>query len=159
MIETAERFRKDDEENARKLEYINELENHVRKIHDMLEDTMIPDSVKDSIEHDVEGLQDFLYTCGGAEMSDVISRIQKAQSIIDSLQDYFPVCSQMPLYSQNHFGWLLRTTLTTSTRSAYTVSRTRSRLGRGEALMIRKEDLTALFDKYGKVEDLSLIHI
>ena len=154
MIETAERFRKDDEENARKLEYINELENHVRKIHDMLEDTMIPDSVKDSIEHDVEGLQDFLYTCGGAEMSDVISRIQKAQSIIDSLQDYFPVCSQMPLYSQNHFGWLLRTTLTTSTRSASTVSRTRSRLGRGEALMIRKEDLTALFDKYGKVEDV-----
>lgn len=81
MIETAEMFRQDDEENAKKLGYINELENLVRRINSLLEEKeeSLPEDTKNSFHLSLEKLQDFLYACGSAEMNDVIAWINVAR--------------------------------------------------------------------------------
>lgn len=88
MVETAKKFRRDDEENAKKLMYINDLENLVRQIHDMLEEKRLPEDVSTQVSDEVNSLQDFLYSCSGAEMNDVLASIQNAQVIINMLQSY-----------------------------------------------------------------------
>ena len=89
MIETAEMFRQDDEENAKKLGYINELENLVRKIHSLLEEKAesLQQDTKEDLEANLEKLQDFLYACGSAETNDVLAWINVARqqcSLLDS---------------------------------------------------------------------------
>lgn len=88
MVETAKKFRRDDEENAKKLMYINDLENLIRQIHDMLEEKRLPEDVSTQVSDEVNSLQDFLYSCSGAEMNDVLASIQNAQVIINMLQSY-----------------------------------------------------------------------
>ena len=81
MIETAEMFRQDDEENAKKLGYINELENLVRRINSLLEEKQesLPADAKKNFQLNLDKLQDFLYACGSAEMNDVIAWINVAR--------------------------------------------------------------------------------
>ena len=81
MIETAEMFRQDDEENAKKLGYINELENLVRRISSLLEEKeeSLPADAKKNFQFNLDKLQDFLYACGSAEMNDVIAWINVAR--------------------------------------------------------------------------------
>ncbi|OAO12425.1 Hsp70 [Blastocystis sp. ATCC 50177/Nand II] len=68
MIATANAFRKDDEENAKKLEYISDLDNLVRSIQNELEEkgATIPADKRQKIEDSALGLQDFLYACAGS---------------------------------------------------------------------------------------------
>ena len=81
MIETAEMFRQDDEENAKKLGYINELENLVRRINSLLEEKKetIPQDKMNNFQANLDKLQEFLYACGSAEMNDVIAWINVAR--------------------------------------------------------------------------------
>ena len=88
MVETAKKFRRDDEENAKKLMYINDLENLVRQIHDLFEQKRLPEEVTLQVSDEVNSLQDFLYSCSGAEMNDILASIQSAQMVIDTLQSY-----------------------------------------------------------------------
>ena len=88
MIEIAERFRKDDEENAKKLEYITELENLVRKANTLLENKRLPDNEREQFDIESSTLQDFLYKSAGAEVNDVLEHIQRAQILVNSLQGY-----------------------------------------------------------------------
>lgn len=88
MVETAKKFRRDDEENAKKLMYINDLENLVRQIHDLFEQKRLPEEVTLQVSDEVNSLQDFLYSCSGAEMNDILASIQSAQMVINTLQSY-----------------------------------------------------------------------
>ena len=90
MIETAEMFRKDDEENARKLEYINDLENMVRRIRMAFEEKeeSIPADKRQRFDETINGLQDFLYACGGADLNDIINSIENAKQVLSLLDDY-----------------------------------------------------------------------
>ena len=88
MVETAKKFRRDDEENAKKLMYINDLETLVRQIHDLFEQKRLPEEVTLQVSDEVNSLQDFLYSCSGAEMNDILASIQSAQMVIDTLQSY-----------------------------------------------------------------------
>lgn len=90
MIETAELFRKDDEENAKKMEYITDLENLVRRIKNTFEDkeNSIPGDKRQHFDDTINGLQDFLYACGGADINDIISSINNARQIESLLEDY-----------------------------------------------------------------------
>ena len=90
MIETAEMFRKDDEENARKLEYINDLENLVRRIRMAFEEKeeSIPADKRQRFDETINGLQDFLYACGGADLNDIINSIENAKQVLSLLDDY-----------------------------------------------------------------------
>ena len=94
MIETAEMFRKDDEENARKLEYINDLENLVRRIRMAFEEKeeSIPADKRQRFDETINGLQDFLYACGGADLNDIINSIENAKQVLSLLDDYYIVC-------------------------------------------------------------------
>ena len=94
MIETAEMFRKDDEENARKLEYINDLENLVRRIRMAFEEKeeSIPADKRQRFDETINGLQDFLYACGGADLNDIINSIENAKQVLSLLHDYYIVC-------------------------------------------------------------------
>ena len=94
MIETAEMFRKDDEENARKLEYINDLENLVRRIRMAFEEKeeSIPADKRQRFDETISGLQDFLYACGGADLNDIINSIENAKQVLSLLHDYYIVC-------------------------------------------------------------------
>ena len=88
MVETAKKFRRDDEENAKKLMYINDLENLVRQVHDLFEQKRLPGDVTIQVSDEVNSLQDFLYSCSGAEMNDILASIQSAQMLINMLQSY-----------------------------------------------------------------------
>lgn len=94
MIETAEMFRKDDEENAKKLVYINDLENLVRRmkiLHEEKEDR-IPEDKYQQYGSEINELQDFLYACGGADIGDIIGSINNARQIVTILDEYSFVC-------------------------------------------------------------------
>ena len=88
MIETAERFRQDDEENAQKMTYIGDLENLVRKANAQLETARLPESEREHFEMEASALQEFLYTCQAAETMEVLANIQLAQDLVNTLRDY-----------------------------------------------------------------------
>lgn len=90
MIATANAFRKDDEENAKKLEYISELENLVRAIHNELDEkeSVIPPEKRRKIEESALSLQDFLYACAGSDTNEILASINNARQLLSVLNDY-----------------------------------------------------------------------
>ena len=90
MIATANAFRKDDEENAKKLEYISELENQVRAIHNELDEkeSVIPPEKRRKIEESALSLQDFLYACAGSDTNEILASINNARQLLSVLNDY-----------------------------------------------------------------------
>ena len=90
MIATANAFRKDDEENAKKLEYISELENLVRAIHNELDEkeSVIPPEKRRKIEESALSLQDFLYACAGSDTNEILASINSARQLLSVLNDY-----------------------------------------------------------------------
>lgn len=90
MIATANAFRKDDEENAKKLEYISELENLVRAIHNELDEkeSVIPPEKRRKIEESALSLQDFLYACAGSDTNEILASINNARQLLSVLGDY-----------------------------------------------------------------------
>ena len=90
MIATANAFRKDDEENAKKLEYISELENLVRAIHNELDEkeSVIPPEKRRKIEESALALQDFLYACAGSDTNEILASINSARQLLSVLNDY-----------------------------------------------------------------------
>ena len=90
MIATANAFRKDDEENAKKLEYISELENLVRAIHNQLDEkeSVIPPEKRRKIEESALSLQDFLYACAGSDTNEILASINNARQLLSVLSDY-----------------------------------------------------------------------
>ena len=90
MIATANAFRKDDEENAKKLEYISDLDNLVRSIQNELEEkgATIPADKRQKIEDSALGLQDFLYACAGSDTNEILASINNARQLLSVLEGY-----------------------------------------------------------------------